>query len=117
MGDHLPKIAFFHVEAFPAIDREQTPPAAVLAGIRQLHSLTKRADGTLLGKKLSCSSCTVSTVCESCVIMKASKLKLLDLDTHTEGEIQDEQEVEFVATVTENENTEDGSSEAEQEDE
>ena len=116
MGDDLSKIDFFHVEAFPDLDRERTPPAAVLTGIRQLHSLTKRADGTLLGKKLSCSRCKVSTVCASCVIEKASKLKLIDGDNDTE-EIQEEQEDEVVVTNNENENAEDGSSEAEQEEE
>ena len=116
MSEDLPKIDFFHVEAFPAIDREQTPPAAILNGIRQLHSLTKRADGSMLGMKLSCSTCTVSTLCASCVGRKASKLKLVDGETEADDENQDEQEAEMVETVTVNENTDDGNSESEQED-
>ena len=56
------KIDFFHVEAFPTINRSETPPEVVLKGIRKLHSITRRADGSLLGLKLGCSTCTVGSV-------------------------------------------------------
>ena len=78
ISENLPKIEFFHVEAFPEIDRSETPPAAALPGIRQLHSLTRRTDGSRLGLKLSCSTCTVATICESCSDLSATAVKLVD---------------------------------------
>ena len=50
--EQMNKIDFFHVEAFPTINRPETPPEVVLKGIRKLHSITRRADGSLLGLKL-----------------------------------------------------------------
>ena len=40
----------------------------MLFGIRKLHSLTRRADGSLIASRLSCLNCTLSTLCEPCSV-------------------------------------------------
>ena len=114
ISENLLKIEFFHVEAFPEIDRSKTPPAAVLPGIRQLHSLTRRTDGSLLGLKLSCAKCTVAPICESCSDLPATAVKLVDGSVAEDDD--DQTTVEVIPPTLPDLHVED-SSDAEEEDE
>ena len=87
------KIDFFHVESFAPINRALHPPEVVLKGIRKLHSITRRPDGSLLGLKLSCYDCTVGSVCDICAKMDAT----VTPDTLEPDDLDPEMEVALLA--------------------
>ena len=109
---NLPKMEFFHVEAFPPILRQEDPAAVVLKGIMKLHSVSRRQDGSLLGLKLSCCACTVASTCDYCCSKKASSTATI---TQEEEETNDE-DVEILVNEGNLENASDAEDSEDDED-
>ena len=59
-------LGFLHVMVAPPFTEKESPPSIQIKGIRKLHSLVRRPDGSLIGSRLSCLTCTISTLCDQC---------------------------------------------------
>ena len=109
------KYSFLVVETIPRFSRSNATLELPVSGIRALHSFTVH-EGGILASKLTCQTCTVSSICISCqfstpVITKEKveaalvclqqRREALDEDVSDEDSNSEETEVEDNASETE----------------
>ena len=109
------KYSFLVVETIPRFSRSNATLELPVSGIRAFHSFTVH-EGGILASKLTCQTCTVSTICISCqfstpVITKdkveaalvclQQRREALDEDVSDEDSNSEETEVEDNASETE----------------
>ena len=98
----------WRVEEFPFMERTKSEAGLKINGIRKIHQLTLNIEG-IRDKKLSCMSCEVSALCQSCqkqkVKFNAEKIKnVLDFA----GGAKESEESDEETPIHDLENTEDG---------